>query len=672
MPHLAFTPGFMLDRRGQGARDSRGQRRDRCFSERSYWPVALGRGVLVVLGLMFVEWPMAALDGYAVSGISQLSDSCSSSGEESHSRFTEPICHIGGVPQFTLTVTKMGKGKGTVISNESQPKINCGLSCFSTYDLGSSITLLAISNENSVFSGWRGCDFTSSDNFINFCTLQSINADRAVRATFQGRSAPVIIDKSDAFHAFSPNGDGVKDAFAISFDVQEAISFPVSWMISIKDSGGIAIKSFQGALAVNGTVNASWDGKDMTNAFVRDGIYRASIEVANADGRSTTEDFQIFVDRTLPLLVGHRSPEPNTYGWNNTDVTVTFSCTDAGSGIALGPVSPQVVSVEGQSQSRSATCTDNAGNRADLTVNGISLDKTSPSVTITGVRNGVTYSNGYVPVPGCATIDFLSGVATQATATIDPPFVYGLGAHTVTCSGATDRAGNITVTSASYAVGTCVNVSVSYSPRSIIFRPGRLRGDARTLRVTMMNDSGGPLTVSEIVLDALRLPASSYAISRFSSGLRRGQQYIKPGLPQTVQDGRSLTFFVKVEKAANTGMEKAEAPYFDVSMSCGKLPITQEVADREPNEEKISQELSRGIRNGINGIMEAPTRLELFDLIGRKRTDPRANQLLWMSLPTATTVYELLPNGIYLIRAVLRGYDGRLLRTGVKKLLILR
>ncbi|MBI3459570.1 hypothetical protein HY009_01360 [Candidatus Acetothermia bacterium] len=573
------------------------------------------------------------------------------------------------MPQITLTVTKMGKGRGTVISNESQPKINCGLSCISTYDLGSSVTLLAISNENSVFSGWSGCDFTSSDNFINFCTLQSMNADRAVRATFQGRSAPVIIDKSDASHAFSPNGDGVKDALAISFDVQEAISFPVAWMISIKDSGGIVIKTFQGTLAVNGTVNASWDGKDTTNALVRDGIYRAHIEVANADGRSMTKDFQIFVDRTPPLLVGNRSPEPNTYGWNDTDVIVTFNCTDAGSGIALGPVSPQVVSVEGQGQSRSATCTDNAGNRADLSVNGISIDKTPPSVTITGVRNGVTYSNGYVPVPGCATIDFLSGVATQATATIDPPFAHGLGAHTVTCSGATDRAGNITVTSASYAVGTCVNVSVSYSPRSIIFRPQRLRGDTRTLRVTMMNDSGGPLTVNEIVLDALRLPASSYAISRFSSGLRRGQQYIKPGLPQTVQNGRSLTFFVRVEKTANTGMEKAGAPYFDVSMSCGQLPITQESADREPNEEKISQELSRGIRNGR---MEEPRRLELFDLIGRKLVDLRDNQLLWISLPTAAAAYEPLANGIYLVRVVIRGYDGRLMRAVVKKLLILR
>lgn len=281
----------------------------------------------------------------------------------------------------------------------------------------------------------------------------------------------------------------------------------------------------------------------------------------------------------------------------------------------------------------------------------------------------MTYSNGYVPVPGCATIDFLSGVATQATATIDPPFAHGLGAHTVTCSGATDRAGNITVTSASYAVGTCVNVSVSYSPRSIIFRPQRLRGDTRTLRVTMMNDSGGPLTVNEIVLDALRLPASSYAISRFSSGLRRGQQYIKPGLPQTVQNGRSLTFFVRVEKTANTGMEKAGAPYFDVSMSCGQLPITQESADREPNEEKISQELSRGIRNGR---MEEPRRLELFDLIGRKLVDLRDNQLLWISLPTAAAAYEPLANGIYLVRVVIRGYDGRLMRAVVKKLLILR
>jgi len=35
-------------------------------------------------------------------------------------------------------------------------------------------------------------------------------------------------------------------------------------------------------------------------------------------------------DTTKPVITGSRAPLPNSFGWNNTDVTVSFSCEDVG------------------------------------------------------------------------------------------------------------------------------------------------------------------------------------------------------------------------------------------------------------------------------------------------------------------------------------------------------
>src|SRR5207302_146514 len=58
-------------------------------------------------------------------------------------------------------------------------------------------------------------------------------------------------------------------------------------------------------------------------------------------------DITVKRDATPPALTGSRTPLPNSYGWNNVDVTVNFSCSDATSGVNAGPLTPQVVSTEG-------------------------------------------------------------------------------------------------------------------------------------------------------------------------------------------------------------------------------------------------------------------------------------------------------------------------------------
>ena len=102
------------------------------------------------------------------------------------------------------------------------------------------------------------------------------------------------------------------------------------------------------------------------------------------------------------------TPAPNAAGWNNTNVTVTFTCADQTSGIASCTV-PVTVSVEGAGQVVRRTATDNAGNRASASAT-INLDKTPPAVGITAPPDGSALPALTTTVTGTVA-DALSGLA---------------------------------------------------------------------------------------------------------------------------------------------------------------------------------------------------------------------------------------------------------------------
>jgi hypothetical protein len=77
------------------------------------------------------------------------------------------------VPMVTLTVTKSGPGTVT-----SLPGINCGSDCSESYAPGTVVTLTAIPNEKSNFTGWSGpCSGTGT------CTI-ALTANTTVGAQF--------------------------------------------------------------------------------------------------------------------------------------------------------------------------------------------------------------------------------------------------------------------------------------------------------------------------------------------------------------------------------------------------------------------------------------------------------------------------------------------------------
>src|SRR5439155_1107438 len=121
----------------------------------------------------------------------------------------------------------------------------------------------------------------------------------------------------------------------------------------------------------------------------------------SAKGSATVE-----LDTQPPTISASRSPGPNSNGWNNTAVTVSFSCGDQGpSGIKSCP-SASTLSGDGANQSVTGVAVDNAGNQTNATSPGVNIDSTSPKTTVTAPAG---WTNQSVTVSFSAT-DNLSGV----------------------------------------------------------------------------------------------------------------------------------------------------------------------------------------------------------------------------------------------------------------------
>ena len=102
----------------------------------------------------------------------------------------------------------------------------------------------------------------------------------------------------------------------------------------------------------------------------------------NNVGLSSSASVTIKIDKTIPgITFVNSTPAPNVNGWNNSDVKVNWSCSDAPSGPASASVS-QTISTEGANQSATGTCLDLAGNSISNTQSGFNIDKTSPTLNL--------------------------------------------------------------------------------------------------------------------------------------------------------------------------------------------------------------------------------------------------------------------------------------------------
>jgi 3D (Asp-Asp-Asp) domain-containing protein len=126
-------------------------------------------------------------------------------------------------------------------------------------------------------------------------------------------------------------------------------------------------------------------------------------------GNTATASVTINLDKTPPSILAAATPAPNAAGWNNTDVVVTYTCTDSLSTVASCP-GPAIVATEGQNQNVTGVAMDVAGNSATA-ANSISIDKTPPVITVSSPSPGTTVGVASVTISGSVS-DPGSGLAS--------------------------------------------------------------------------------------------------------------------------------------------------------------------------------------------------------------------------------------------------------------------
>ncbi|MEM0030339.1 MAG: PxKF domain-containing protein [Candidatus Nitrosocaldus sp.] len=203
------------------------------------------------------------------------------------------------------------------------------------------------------------------------------------------------------------------------------------------------------------SIEYSFDGTNWTNysgpfTITAEGtttLYHRATD--NAGNTYVLPSQQIKIDKTAPTVTATPDRSADHNGWYNAPLTITFSGTDATSGIDSCDSPVNYNGPDGTNIEVTGSCTDNAGNVGSASYT-FDYDNTDPTVFILGISNGQQFDFGD-PLPSvtCNATDNLSGIQS---CTITPSTLpTSVGSHTITAT-AKDNAGNTASTSITYTI----------------------------------------------------------------------------------------------------------------------------------------------------------------------------------------------------------------------------
>ncbi len=272
--------------------------------------------------------------------------------------------------------------------------------------------------------------------------------------------------------------------------------------------------SFAGTDATSGLESCvppqDYSGPDNANASV-------SGSCLDRAGNTSVRAFGLSYDATGPLVTGAPERSPNSNGWYNRPLRISFEGADATSGVD-SCTAPQVYSgPDNVGASLSGSCVDRAGN-TNATVFSLSYDSTGPTVTAHPAR--VPDSNGWYNHPltvGISGADATSGVESCTQATYSGPdapnaFVGG------SCH---DRAGNSGAASVVIkydATAPAITLLVPKAGKRSAELTWRTTPDA--LSIELLRSPGVNGEAESVIFRG-----SSSATSYLDSGLRAGRTY---------------------------------------------------------------------------------------------------------------------------------------------------
>src|SRR5206468_895780 len=167
-----------------------------------------------------------------------------------------------------------------------------------------------------------------------------------------------------------------------------------------------------------------------------------------------------------PTIAGARTPPPNAAGWNNTDVTVTFTCADSTANITSCGPSPKSLTTEGANQTVTGTAQDDQNLTATATVTAINIDKTPPTTTASLDRtpnaNGWIGRSAFPPGTNTFAVNVALAATDQANLSGVKSITFSAAPACPTCGGQTIAQQTVTAPSASVAISTEGQTTISY------------------------------------------------------------------------------------------------------------------------------------------------------------------------------------------------------------------
>lgn len=276
----------------------------------------------------------------------------------------------------------------------------------------------------------------------------------------------------------------------------------------------VIVPEITGTLGMNGwytsAVGLSWSVTDPESSITSSSGCNVSSVTADTTGTTftcsatsaggaSTQSITLKRDATPPSAAASVSHAANAHGWYNSNVVISFSGTDATSGIAAC-LNAVTLMVEGAGQSTAGTCTDEAGNvSAPAEVSGINIDKTAPAIagSTSPAANGAGWHNVPVVVSFVCS-DTLSGLAAGS-----PPAPTALstdGANQSASGTCSDLAGN----TAGAAAG---GINIDQTPPAMTFAGSSPAANSAgwnntnvTLSWTCSDSLSGPVSASSIQL----------------------------------------------------------------------------------------------------------------------------------------------------------------------------
>jgi DNA-binding beta-propeller fold protein YncE len=215
--------------------------------------------------------------------------------------------------------------------------------------------------------------------------------------------------------------------------------------VAVADSGADAVVVFAGATcnATTATGCATATVDTLTGAPVAIGAAGSTLYVAD----QTNSSVDLVASSAPPTITAKvTSAHPKTkYGWYRSPITVTYTCHTGTAPLTGTCPAKTVFAKNGKNLSVTKTIKASDGETGTVTVSKLMLDQTKPTVKVTGVKSGKTYSK--TPKLKCVAHDSLSGLAKPCKITRTHH-----GHVTKYVATATDKAGNVATAHGKYTV----------------------------------------------------------------------------------------------------------------------------------------------------------------------------------------------------------------------------